>query len=59
VFVRCGVGWVETYSREEARRYPSRPSELVTTPISLFSHNLDDEEWILIFAAVKRVDLIG
>jgi len=33
--------------------------ELVTLPISLFSHNLDDEEWILIFDAVKRVDLIG
>jgi len=34
-------------------------TELVTLPISWFSHNLDDEEWILIFDAVKRVGLIG
>jgi hypothetical protein len=34
-------------------------TELVTLPISWFSHNLDDEEWIFIFDAVKRVDLIG
>lgn len=27
MFVRCGVGWVETYSRKGARRYPSRPSK--------------------------------
>jgi hypothetical protein len=31
----------------------------VTLPISWFSQNLDDEEWILIFDAVKRVDFIG
>jgi hypothetical protein len=34
-------------------------AELVTLPISWFSHNLDDEEWMLIFDAVKRVDFIG
>jgi hypothetical protein len=37
----------------------SKVTELVTLLISWFSHNLDDEEWILIFDAVKRVDLIG
>ena len=31
MFVQCGVGWVETYSREGARRYPSRPSQLYDT----------------------------
>jgi hypothetical protein len=31
----------------------------VTLPISWFSRNLDDEEWMLIFDAVKRADFIG
>ena len=25
MLAQCGVGWVETYFRKEARRYPSRP----------------------------------